>query len=386
MSKQQDAFMAERFDLRRFLLLSAGKLWWLLIGAVLGAVFFGGGYYLRHNMNPAPEVYRSDAMYYITFTEGEQDTTQLYYNDYTWNDVLDSDQIAGVAAMMAGGITKEQIAAATRVPTMSDIRMIHVYVDTDNPETAESIQNALSIALGYFAHQTEGFEEIVQWDRQPAEVLKEANLIDRWIIAGAVLGAVCALLFVAFVYVMDNKVRLEKDLYRIDGLRYKIVGSLFAGKKDKKEQEHLREIMAEALEGRSTLLIDWLGEEMPSEEVIAEIRALCPEGTNIAKAPMKPKMDAKSRKKAKKDNDKAAKKAADKDKATDTGREQEAEKDEIMLCCIPAGKIKAAQAERLWNELEMLDAAGKRDLPELVLLTNVKHGLHKAYYLGRNKD
>ena len=390
MSKQQDAFMAERFDLRRFLLLSAGKLWWLLIGAVLGAVLAGGGYYLRHNMNPAPEVYRSDALYYITFTEGEQDTTQLYYNDYTWNDVLDSDQIAGVAATMAGGITKEQIAAATRVPTMSDIRMIHVYVETGDPETAESIQNAMGIALGYFAHQTEGFEEIVQWDRQPAEVLKEANLINRWIIAGAVLGAICALLFVAFVYVMDNKVRLEKDLYRIDGLRDKIVGSLFAGKKDKKEQEHLREIMAEALEGRSTLLIDWLGEEMPSEEVIAEIRALCPEGTNIAKAPMKPKMDAKSRKKAKKDNDKAAKKeqkkAADKDKATDTGREQEAEKDEIMLCCIPAGKTKAAQAERLWNELEMLDAAGKRDLPELVLLTNVKHGLHKAYYLGRNKD
>ena len=172
MSKQQDEFMAERFDLRRFLLLSAGKVWWLLIGAVLGAVLAGGGYYLRHNMNSAPEVYRSDAMYYITFTEGEQDTTQLYYNDYTWNDVLDSDQIAGVAATMAGGITKEQIAAATRVPTMSDIRMIHVYVETGDPETAESIQNAMGIALGYFAHQTEGFEEIVQWDRQPAELLK----------------------------------------------------------------------------------------------------------------------------------------------------------------------------------------------------------------------
>ena len=172
---------------------------------------------------------------------------------------------------------------------------------------------------------------------------------------------------------MDNKVRLEKDLYRIGGLRDKIIGSLFAGK-NKKEQEHLREIMAEALEGRSTLLIDWLGEEMPSEEVIAEIRALCPEGTNIAKAPMKPKADAKSRKKAKKDTDK---------KDTD---KKDTDKDEIMLCCIPAGRMKAAQAERLWNELEMLDAAGKRDLPELVLLTNVKYGLHKAYYLGRNKD
>ena len=347
---KQETFLSGPFDLRRFLLLAGKRMWWLIVGAVLGAVFLGGGYYIKTNMMAPQAVYRSDALYYITFTEGAEEIKQHFYNDYTWNDVLDSDEIAGVAAKMSGGLSKEQIAASTRVPTMSDIHMIHVYVEDHDPEVAEQIQNAIGIALSYFAHNTEdGFVEISQWDRKPAEVLTEKNLISRWIIAGALLGGLCALLGVAYIYVMDDTVRLESDLYRIPGMRERIAGSEFGGRKDAKEQEWLRERLSQILDGRMSVKLAG-ADGKPAEDVIAKvIRGALPEGVSIITGNGKDK-------KGKNESEAAA-----------------------TICCVSAGNITAAQLQRLWAATE------KKGLPEAVILTGVDHALHKAYYLGRNR-
>ncbi len=358
MSKKEN-FMAEGFDLRRFLLLATGKVWWLFIGAVIGALLFGGGYYAKHTLKAEPAVYRSDALYYIAFTEGKQDVTQLYYNDYTWNDVLDSDEVAGIAAMMSGGLTKEQIAAATRVPTMSDIRFIHVYVDDSDPEVAEQIQNAIGVALSYFSHQVDGIDEIAQWDRKEPEIYKDKNLINRWLIAGAVLGAVCALLGVAYVYVMDDKIRLEKDLYRIPGMREKVVGSLFAQKSDAKEEQQLKERLAEIVGEQTQVKLVGL-EQAPGDAVEKMIRAALPEGVEIVKA------------KAKSGNGKKKKASAEAKKNAENTEAAGA----VSICCVKAGSLRAEQLERLWNQTKAADA---------VVLTDVKYSLHKAYYLGKDK-
>ena len=79
---KQEAFLSGEFDLRRFLLLAGKKLWWLIVGAVLGAVFFGGGYYIKTGLMAPQAVYRSDALYYITFTEGAEEIKQHFYNDW----------------------------------------------------------------------------------------------------------------------------------------------------------------------------------------------------------------------------------------------------------------------------------------------------------------
>ena len=337
MSKQEpltESFMTERFDLRRFLLLAGKKLWWVIVGAMLGALLFGGGYYLKKNVFAGSPQYRSDALYQITFTKEEQDVTQLYYNDYTWNDVLDSDEVAGVAERMAGGISKAQIAAATRVPTMSDIRLFHVYVEDGDPETAERIQNAISVALSTFPNRVEGFEEIVQWDRKPAELLTEKNLINRWSIAGGILGALVALLAVACVYVMDDTVRLEKDLYRIPGMRERIAGSIFSGKTPEGEREHIAARLLQ-LCGES-VCAEMLGGKKPAEDVMEFLEKALPETSHLCET-----------------------------------------KPSTVVCCIPAGEMSVAQVERLWNALE------KEGWPEAVILTEVSGTLHKAYYLGK---
>ena len=347
MNKQEE-FLAGQFDLRRFLLLAGKKLWWLLAGAVLGAVLLGGGYFIRTQVLAGEAVYRSDALYYITFTEGAEEIKQHFYNDYTWNDVLDSDEIAGVAARMSGGITKEYIAASTRVPTMSDIHMIHVYVEDRDPAVAEQIQNAIGIALSYFAHNTEeGFEEICQWDRKPAQQLTEMNLISRWIIAGAVLGALCALLGVAYVYVMDDTVRLESDLYPVPGMRERIAGSVFAGKEDTKEAEQLREQLRQLMDGRTAVMLTGADGRPAEDALIQTVRRALPEGVNICNGKEK------------------------KGKA--------APEEAVTVCCIRAGGITAAQLKRLWA------AAEKKGWPEAVILTDVAYALHKAYYLGKDK-
>ena len=318
--EEKERFMAEGFDLRRFLLLSPRKWWVLLLGMV------------------EEPVYRSDTLYYITFTEGRQDVTQLYYNDYTWNDVLDSDVVAGVAATMAGGITKEQIAAATRIPTMSDIRMFHVYVEDPVPETAEQIQNAIGVALAHFAGEAEGFESIVQWDRTPAEIVREHDLTGRWLICGAVLGALAALLIVLYIYVMEDTVRLESDLYHIAGMKGCIVGSLFAGKEDSREKERLKRLLAERIAGAKNV-VAVQPDGRPADSSVAEtVKKLLPQGTGSKKA-----------------------------------------EDAVRILCIPAGKYGVKRIGREWA------AAGEKK-PAAVLLYGVEYRLHKAYYFGRGRQ
>ena len=347
---RQDSFLSGQFDLRRFLLLAGKKLWWLLIGAAAGAILFGGGYFVKSQVLAGPAVYRSDALYYITFAEGAEEIKQHFYNDYTWNDVLDSDEIAGVAAGMSGGISKEQIAAATRIPTMSDIHMIHVYVEDSDPEVAEQIQNSIGVALSYFAHTTEdGFTEISQWDRKPAEILTEKNLISRWLIAGALLGVLCALLGVAYVYVMDDTVRLECDLYPVAGMRERIAGSVFDGKKDTKEQELLRERLQQLLDGRRSVKLTGADGKPADDTVVEAVRGVLPEGVSILNGNTKGKKEK---------------------------TEPEAA---VTVCCVSAGSITASQLKRLWAATE------KKGWPEAVLLTDVKYALHRAYYLGKNK-
>ena len=215
------------FDMKRFLLLCWRKLLITLVfSAVVGAVLFFMADIVRVKVLHGEKLYRSEALYYITFDADNDGTIVHYYNDYTWNDVLDTDRIAGVAAKELG-LSKEEIAAATSIPTMSDIKMIKVYVDMPDAGQADRCQDAIGKALADFGGSTEGFISIDAWNRETVTELKVRGYYGRFVAAGAIIGIIFGVLIMMLIYSMDDSVRVASDITSLSDVP--VAGILFKG-------------------------------------------------------------------------------------------------------------------------------------------------------------
>ena len=319
------------FDLRRFLLLSVRRLWMLLVGAVIGAVLFGGYRFLKEKVFAPAQIYRADTEFYINFTKGQEEDTQAYFNDYTWNDVIDTDVIAGSAAAIVEGADKEYIAAATFVPTLSDIRMFHVQVDDTDPAMANRIMNALELSIMVFPNYVDGMDSITVLDREPAKAVVEMSTIFRWAAAGAIIGILAAILVLSYVYVMDDTIRIAEDIKTAGG---NCLGILFKGKQSEREEESLKEA---------------LDREFGKTE---EIRMIDPAGTAVpaeAAARIKEMLGG--------------------DKKYNTGN-----KEAKILCCVAAGSMSIAELKRF-----------VQDKDTAVVFCEADHKLHGLYYFYANR-
>lgn len=259
-----DRFMQEKLDTKRYVLLNLKKIWWILAGAVIAAVLFGVFYYLKTDVLAPEPLYRSQVLYEITFDRDQVDNIHDYYNDYTWNDILDSDQIAGRAAGSLGDMNKEAVAEAVSIPTMSDIRFIWVYADMVNASDAERVQTAIGNALEEFAAATDGFTSITVWDVKAVEQVQHRSLIVRMTVAGAVIGALIALFFVCYSSVMDDSVYTESDIKeKLDVLPAGVIM-----KNPEKQPEYYEK---ELYENLKKLLGDAIGTSKPAKVGLAVV-------------------------------------------------------------------------------------------------------------------
>lgn len=207
----------EIFDYKRFVLLNIKRMAAIFIFAAIFAVIAGALYYVKAIVLSGPDVYRCQAFYYITFDREEFEAVHDYYNDFTWNDVLDRDVIAGKAAERTG-ISKDRIAKMTSVPTMSDIRMIHVYVDSEDKDEAVLVQNEIASALYEFSEYEPGFDHIDKWDGPEVFVLEKEFHIVRILVFAAVLGAIFGFLYVLYKNATDTKVYTMADIEAATGI------------------------------------------------------------------------------------------------------------------------------------------------------------------------
>lgn len=236
-------FMKEEFDWKRFLLLNRKNVWKICLTAILGALLCGAVYWLWVNLINQSQLYQSRVLYAITFDQEQVGDIHDFYNDYTWNDILDTDQIAGEAAMLLEGITQEEIAEAANIPTMSDIKYIWVEVEWTNPQTAEQIQEALGIALIAFAKRTDGFQKIEIWDQPPTQEVNGKNYTSRVLIAGFVVFGIIGILVICYRSAMDDSVYTEAELERRFGIL--VAGTLLAGKRQEQQKEAELKVMEE---------------------------------------------------------------------------------------------------------------------------------------------
>ena len=266
--------MSESMDIKRFVLISRKRIWKIFAAAAVCAVACAVVYLLATYVFAGSFPYRCSAFYYIDFDQRTAKETQLYYNDFTWNDVIDSDMIAGRASQICGEAKKE-IAEATSIPTSTDIRMIRVYVDMPDAETAEKVQKALGEALAAFAAEAEGFEAIRQWDYEGAALLKPENHCFRWTVFGVVCGLIAGFLLLMYDAAKDDGLYIEYDVKRFCGRTAAAV--LF--KDGSEDKERIREFFGKLLKTAGSVALSCFEKEDAAR--VSKVKELIPADCSV---------------------------------------------------------------------------------------------------------
>lgn len=206
------------FDYKRFILLNRKRVLWVVLTTLVCAALSGATYYIKDAFFSGPGVYRTASFYYITFDSQEFEAVHDYYNDYTWNDVLDSDVIAERAAELSG-VDKQEIIDSTTIPTMSDIRMIWVYSDNVDKEKSIAIEKAIAVALSEFAEKTKGFESIEVWDGPDTAMMTNRNFLIRITVAGGLAGLLVSILVMLYCNATDSKIYAYSDIQNVTDIK-----------------------------------------------------------------------------------------------------------------------------------------------------------------------
>ncbi len=211
--------LKQGMDLKRLVLCLQGKLWLLIILAIVGAVIGGVSYQIAKAMR-MPIVYEGVSKLYISFGVDESGEVYQYYNGYTWNELLDADPIVEhVEVYLPKGYTRETLIAATKGEIISDIRLLTVTVSGSTEKFVREIQQAVEKGLADYAADSEELRRIeVIRSIEPTRVYWDDRTVTACII-GAVVLAVITALVLAILYILDESVYVPTDIEKKYGCK-----------------------------------------------------------------------------------------------------------------------------------------------------------------------
>ncbi|MGN0329602.1 MAG: hypothetical protein ACI4D5_00020 [Kineothrix sp.] len=225
---ENQRYMQEGLDWKRLLLLTRKKIWMPAAAAAAGALLGGGIYLLLHLVLLPEREYQSVGKFYLDFNCDPEDYNQLSYNGYTWNDLMDTDPILDYTMeLLPPEVDRQTVAAATRAEILSDIRLLTVTVTAPAPELAELIMEATGASLVHLGETDGLFRSIRIYGITEAAQILWDNRTWSAVVTGAVLALFVSVMALAFYYVLDDSVYVERDVERRYGIT--AMGVLAAG-------------------------------------------------------------------------------------------------------------------------------------------------------------
>ena len=92
--KVREPYLREGIDSKAFLICLLRRIPYMLLIGLTGAIIGSGLYLLIMVISNRTPVYVQETEYYIDFADGRLEAKD-YYNDFTWNDVMATDEILG---------------------------------------------------------------------------------------------------------------------------------------------------------------------------------------------------------------------------------------------------------------------------------------------------
>lgn len=208
--EKDNAYMQRMIDWKRVWLLFRKKIWMIPVITVVGALLSALGYKLVDTVTSEGQYYRVSSDYYITFNEDENGVD--YYNAYTWDTILRDDPVVDVVMeYLPSEITCEQVREAVSGEMLGDYRILTVYVDSLEPQFAETVADAYEKGLAAFADKISMLYSIERWSREDVTPLIENDYTVNIGLFGGAAAFVLTLLVMAFFYILDDSIYIEND-------------------------------------------------------------------------------------------------------------------------------------------------------------------------------
>ena len=265
MEIERKTYMEQGMDFKRLFLVLGKKIWFVLLGAIVGAALGAITYKVVTNIVDGEPEYRASADYYITFFKDGVD----YYNAYTWDGILRDDPIVDYAlTLLPEEITKDMVKKAVSGEMLGDYRILTVHVNAETPEKANIIAKAYQESLWHFGQEMELLNTVELWSQEEAVTFEKNNKTENAAFLGSLIVVILVIFGLLFYYLLEDAVYVEKDGESRFGLP--VYGLLTKGNNEVQKQmfgNNLKHVFGESE------VETWNGENIPSAEDYVRLRS-----------------------------------------------------------------------------------------------------------------
>lgn len=202
-------YSKEPIDFRLMCLVCLRRIRFVVYGICIGALLFGGLYYLYRNViNPSKD-YTSTSDIYLRYID-EVELANIYINQQTWESMIYYDQIGEYAAEELNTVhNPEFVANHIKATLKTDVRILSVTATSEDPKEAQILADAYAKAVVRYAPMFKEIENAVVIQKADKPVL--VGFDDRtWGMAatGAVVGLVISFLSLIIYFVLDDSIHI----------------------------------------------------------------------------------------------------------------------------------------------------------------------------------
>ena len=229
----------EGMDMKKLMLRFIGKIWIVLLAAVVGAAIGGAVYTVSHIVPESEREYRAMAKIYLDFAVDETGEVYQAYNGYTWNDLMKTNPILDkTMAHLPGDYTQDEVMAATEAEILSDIRLLTIYITAHEQTRCDAILSATGQALTELGDTAKEFKQIeVIQTTEAALVAADVRTVQA-VLVGIVTAVVLILLGMMLYYVLDDRIEVASDWKMVTDVSF--IGYAGAGERlDREYQDNL---------------------------------------------------------------------------------------------------------------------------------------------------
>ncbi len=203
------AYGKEPMDFRLMVLISLRRARWVIYGTCIGAILFGGIYYLSQNVFNKEAVYSASSDIYIEYSD-EIEMNESYINMQTWASLVHNDIVTEYAKEeLTGDYTREQLDSMVEATLLTSNQIVTVTAESTDPIEAKELANVFANAICRFAPEMKEVESSKIF--KTAYTYEKVGFEDRtWamILTGLVFGFVLSLLGLLFYFAIDDSVHV----------------------------------------------------------------------------------------------------------------------------------------------------------------------------------
>lgn len=221
----------EGMDCKKYFLLFLQKVWIALLAAVIGGLLGGGIYLFVHVVLNSHREYQAESKIYLDFAPDESGEIYQEYNGYTWNDLMSTSLILDATmSYLPDSYTEEEVVEATSAQILSDLRLLTITITTSASDRTAEILKATDRSLVDMGKREKEFIGIEIIKETEPKMLTASPRLLQAVLVGFTLALVFALLAMALIETLNDKIYVPSDLKSVTQLSF--VGFCFSDGKE----------------------------------------------------------------------------------------------------------------------------------------------------------